>query len=490
MIRIQAPHTEVGRSAVIAAARMAVANLGGDGDGCGLVVRLLLDDVGRRSSPEIDDGEIELVITPDGTEVVLELRDRGEPISAEPQTLHPPVSLGVVTGSHAGTDGHGNVTAIRLALQSHHSVEDLTDEEILHAEVAVSTEEVTIRELIEADASSLTRLLYRCYGWSYPNTDLFFPERIVAALRAGTRIGMVAVTSAGEVVAHWGAVFFGPHVVESGSTVTDPRFRHRGIAKSLGEQLLDRLKERSVIGRFREPVLTHTATQEIALKEGAVMVGLRVNRNQALQQVGITNGLMHHRSSVTVAFGVLGDFPVATIFVPEDYAAILRVVLSHSAWPRHIAAPNDRVEAPTQTRAKSSYDAGNQSATIDVHVVGLDLVDEVDAAMDRARRGGAKSIEVHLPTAQPALAELGRGLIDLGLAYAAYLPMLHEDSDVLILQWLDETHVDTSEWHYASDHVEALALAIVSQIHQAQNRATSARRAAARRVSGTVDHRN
>ncbi len=486
MIRVQAVHNSAGAAALTAAARMAVEHLGGDGDGCGLIVRLLLQDVRDRIQPGVDSSEVELSVRPEGTEVVLELRDRGEPISGEPVALHPLVAMGLVTQTQTGTDGHSNVTTIRMALQAHHAVEDLDSVEILNEQVPVSTDEFSVRELTPVDTPALTRLLYRCYGWSYPHPDLYYPERVSAALVDGSRIGLVAVTESGEVVGHWGAVYRGAHVVETGSTVTDPRFRHRGIARLLGEQLLDQLRDRQVKGRFREPVLTHTATQEMALKEGAVIVGIRANRGQALQQVGITQGILDHRSSVTVAFGALLPLESASVFVPADYADILRVVLSHSDWPRHIDARPDftLADVPSTTESTSSYDAANQSAVIDVSIIGNDLIDNVDSALDRARRGGAEFIEVHLPTAQPWLTAVGAGLIDLGLAYAAYIPVLHEDSDVLVLQWLDDSEVDTSDWQYATPHVEALAQAVVAQIHDAAQRAVKVRREAARRHAG------
>jgi GNAT superfamily N-acetyltransferase len=480
MITITAPPDEVGSAALAAAARMAVERLGGDGDGCALVVRLLLEDVRSRQIDGVDAGDVDLRITLDGTEVVLTLRDGGAPSQAEPATLNPLVMLGVVTGSSTGTDGHANVTEVRLALQAHHEVFDHSGIDVLDVDAPESSDEVVIRDLTAADAAGLTTLIYRCYGWSYAHPDMYYPDRIAAAIDAGTRLGEVAVNGAGELVAHWGAVRHGPHVVESGSTVTDPRYRHRGIAGQLGERLLQRLADMGTIGRFREPVLTHTATQAIALKEGAVMVGVRVNCGHPISQVGITDGLMPHRKSLTVAYAALLALEPVDVFVPHVYEPILRTVLSRADWPRTIAHADPSVDAPLESVSSISYDHANRSAVIDVTLVGRDLIDVVDSALDAARRSGSRYVEVRLPAAQPALAQLGEGLIDLGLAYAAYVPLLQANSDVLALQWLDDAEVDTSDWHYADDRVEALALSVVAQIREAADRAVRVRREAAR----------
>lgn len=482
MISISAPPDEVGSAALAAAARMAVERLGGDGDGCALVVRLMLEDVQSRQVDGVDAGDVDLRIDVEGTEVVLTLRDGGAPSQAEPATLNPLVMLGVVTGSSTGTDGHANVTEVRLALQAHHEVFDHSGIDVLDADAPESSDEVTIRDLTADDAAGLTTLIYRCYGWSYAHPDMYYPDRIASAITAGTRLGEVAVNRDGELVAHWGAVRHGPHVVESGSTVTDPRYRHRGIAAQLGERLLQRLEQMGTIGRFREPVLTHTATQAIALKEGAVMVGLRANCGHAIAQVGITDGLVSHRTSLTVAYAVLRPLEAAEIYVPHVYEPILRTVLAHADWPRTIRHAESDVDAPAESVSSISYDQANRSAVIDVTVVGRDLIDVVDSALDAARRSGSRYVEVRLPTAQPALAQLGEGLIDLGLAYAAFVPLLQADSDVLALQWLDDAEVDTSDWHYADDRVEALALSVVAQIREAAERAVRVRREAARQA--------
>lgn len=462
---------------------MAVERLGGDGDGCALVMRLLLEDVRSRSVDGVDEGDVSVQIDEVGTEVVVTLRDGGAPSQVEPRTLHPLVTLGVVTGSRVSTDGQANVTEVRLALRAHHEVLDHAGIDVLEEDSPPSSDEVTIRDLTPSDAPGLTRLIYRCYGWSYAHPDMYYPDRIAAAITSGVRIGEVAVTNSGEIVAHWGAVRHGLNVVESGGTVTDPRYRHRGIAAQLGERLLERLEAMGTMGRFREPVLTHTATQALALKEGAAMVGLRVDCGHAIAQVGITDGLLTTRKSLTVAYAALRELDPASVYIPQPYESILRTVLSHAAWPRTIVCQPVPSEIPAESVSSTSHDRANGSAVIEISVVGRDLIDVVDSGLDFARRSGSRYVELRLPAAQPAVAELGAGLIDLGFAYAAYIPLLQDDSDVLALQWVDDPEVDTSGWHYADDRVEALALSVVAQIHEAAERAVRVRREAARRSS-------
>ena len=185
-----------------------------DGEGVGLMVRHLGVNARERLLGGEEDATLIMQAEVRGTEFVVTVRDLGDPDALQivPEVCEP--SAGVVT----------------------------------------------FRPMVAGDAASPTRIIYRCYGWSYSHADFYYPERIAAELESGERIGEVAVTSEGEVVAHLGAVYLSTSVVETGGTVTDPRFRRRGIADELGGRLLARLEEIGVIGRVREPVMTHAAT--------------------------------------------------------------------------------------------------------------------------------------------------------------------------------------------------------------------------------------
>ena len=253
----------------------------------------------------------------------------------------------------------------------------------------------------------------------------------------GERIGEVAVTEEGEVAAHWGAVFVAEGVVETGGTVTDPRFRRRGLANHLGERLLERLDATGVRGRMREPVMTHSATQHIALREGAHIVGVHLHDSAPLQQVGITEGVQSHRTSLTVMYGPLLPLQPAELHIPAIYEPILRTVLAPTDWPRTIAAARTSRTRSGPSVVGSRYDSLNRAGRIEVTRVGDDLVDAVDAALSALRGAGAEVVRVHLPANEPTLAAAGAGLGALGLAFASFVPEFGAYGDLLVLQWLE-----------------------------------------------------
>ncbi len=424
---------------------------------------------------------LDLTVDVDGTELLLTLHDRGEPISGPSARLLVLVDHGFLTAADGHIEEGRNASVVRLALPSHGRMVSNEGVEVLDEEAALSSAPVTIRRLEPGDAPALARCIYRCYGWSYPMVNLYFPDRVAAALESGKRIGEVAVDPDGEVAAHWGAVYVADGVVETGGTVTDPRFRRRGIANELGERLLQRLIDDGVRGRMREPVLTHSATQGIALREGAHLAGVYLNAVVPIQQVGITDGMLENRASFTVMYGPLVPMEPATLWVPPPYEALVRTIVAPTDWPREFGSARAAQSCPDASVVGSSYDAFNRVGIIEVFTVGDNLTDAVDDTVTQLRAGGADVIRVHLPVNQPALASLGAGLPALGLSFAGLLPDFGAFGDALILQWLRDPDVDTSIFVYASDHVRDVAEAIVAQARQVGEDGNMLRRRQARR---------
>ncbi len=481
-----APSTPDGISILAAGARAAVAARSGAGDGAGLVVRQLAEHAARRLGQGVEDATLHLEGHVRGTEFVLSLKDFGEPVSGPPDGVLALLDAGVLTAAEARIDGTSNISEARFALPQHNHMLDAQGVDVIPEDAARSDEHVTLRPITVADAAALTRALYRCYGWSYPAPTMYYPDRVAAMLESGERIGEVAVTADGEIAAHWGAAFLSPTVVETGVTITDPRFRGRGLAKALGERLLARLQELGVVGRLREPVLTHPATQRIALQDGATVVGAYINLLHPIQQVGITDGLQDTRGSLSVAYGALRPWVPATLHVPSAYEPFVAAVLASADWPREIAPARRKHEAPERSLVSTSFNSDNRSGLVDVTVVGADLVDELQLSLAQMQRAGAEYVQVRLPANDAALPVVGAGLPELGLAYGAIIPAFRpieqDPGDVLVTQWLADVDVDTSTWSFATDGIRDLVQSILDQLRDVGSRGHQRQRRAARRA--------
>jgi len=476
MVNASVPAGARSTAVLAATAHAAAVHLGGDPEVAALAVRLAADDAVRRTTVDRHNARVTLHADVVGTELELRIGDAGEPLASPPAEVLALVDMGVATSVHSAVEGTGNVIAVRVPLPAHDRLLDDSDLEVLADDAPAADATVEVRQLTADDAASLTRCLYRCYGWTYPGADLYYPDRIAAAIGDGRRIGEVAVDAHGEVVAHWGAVEVADGVVETGVTVTDPRFRKRGLAAQLGERLLARLEADGVAARMREPVLTHPATQRIALAEGATLVGFHLHAALPLRQVGITDGMLTERVSVSVMFSPLQPLEPATVWVPAVYEPFVRTVLDGSQWPREVGGVRRQADCPPASVVGSSYDALNRTGVVQVDRVGTDLIDAVDEALGGLQRAGAQMVMVRLPANQPALASVGAGLGSLSLGFASLLPVFGAMGDALVLQWLADPEVDQSAWVFANDDVEQFARRVAAHVAELGDQATRLRR--------------
>ncbi len=460
MISVSTPIDDLGIAVLAESAGAAAAHAGGGAEAAALVVRLLAQDARRRHTVDTPDADIHLAVDIDGTELTLTMRDQGEPVNSPPPTVLALVELGLATAADGGVDGRGNVVVARVPLPRHGRLLEVDDLEVLDDDVAESDVPVEIRLLTPADAFELTRCIFRCYGWTYAVQDMYFPDRVAAAVESGRRIGAVAVTPDGEIVAHVGFGFVADGVVEGGVAVTDPRFRGRGLMGQVGSVLdLSTLGVHAVLGRA---VLTHPVTQKASVASGSSIVGMFLDAAGPVQQVGFTDGLIEHRMSYGIVYRLLEPMDPAEIWIPGRYLDLARQVVAGSGFPLTIAEVQP-VDAPATSVMTSSYDALKQAGTVKVTVVGDDLVAVLDGILGQFRNAGAEQVLVYLPADQPALATVGAGLPSLQLAYAAILPVFGELGNCLVLQWLRNPAVDDSPFVFGDDRFRFLTHLIVDQ---------------------------
>jgi len=334
-----------------------------------------------------------------------------------------------------------------------------------------ATETIEFRPMTAEDAVGLVDLVRATYGEDYPHEEIYRHADFFAAQERGEHISEVAVTGAGQLVGHWAFVFHGPNVAESAMTITHPDFRGRGIAVSLEENLLERIRELGVSWIMGEPVLLHTATQEMVLnhwRDGAI-TGFRLN---AFHHVDAVSGFGEEdlevgRVSVATAFGPISDMAVRTVWVAPVYARILSLVLDSTEWPRSIDEDDGAGDGgPSgESVVEASWDEENASLRLDVPVIGADFVEAIRFARDEAVARGARHIDLLLPVSRPESASVD--LLPLGFSYAAFLPEMGWEGDLLLLQWLADPDIDRDHWHLANPDLESLADAVIAQAKSA-----------------------
>lgn len=482
MIRVTTTASDAGVQILADAVRAAAVGAGGGFEAAALAARLCADDAVGRCTVNRDSAELGVSVVVDGTELVVTVRDPGEPVTGPPAAVLGLVDSGLLSAATGGADGSGNAIEVRVPLPAHSRLLDVDDLEVLDDDVPLIDTEVVVRDLTESDAAALTRCFYRTYGWTYPYPAIYFPDRIAAAIADGTRRGWVAVTPDGEVACHMGVVFEADGVVMAGGGITDPRFRRRGLLVELGVKFYEWLAgDDGPQTSLAEPVLTHAITQKLSLSAGRDLVGLLLNLRGSIQQVGITDGLLQRRSSLLCVHHAVQPLEPAELFIPPVYEPLARFVVEPTDWPRHFGEVRTHLDAPSASMLSSAYDALNNLGTVKVSVVGADLVDVIDETLTTLQRAGAEVVFVYLPANQPALASTGAGLGSLRLGFAALLPRYGALGDALVLQWVRNPDIDDSEWEYVDDRVASFAHMVMDQTRSLGEAEVADRRREARR---------
>jgi predicted GNAT family acetyltransferase len=341
---------------------------------------------------------------------------------------------------------------------------------------AAGDDRIDVRPMSVEDAVGVAELVRSTYGDDYVHGEIYHPDRFFAAQERGEHISEVAVAADGQVVGHWAYTFHGPRVAESGMTITHADFRGHGIATEMEQDLLRRLEELGVRWLMGEPVLFHTATQEIVTAHwhrGGI-TGFRIKAYHPVAAVlGFDGGVEDGRVSVATAFSPMGSMLEREIWVSQAYATVLAQALSMTDWPRGVADGPGRM--PTgRSELEVTRDELNSSSSIEVRVIGPDLAEAVRSARDEAETQGAQSIDLRLPVSSPESANVD--LLDLGFSYGAFLPEMGRDGDVLLLQWLRDPKVDRKHWKLINSGIERLADAVIDQAGEAFERRESRRR--------------
>ena len=107
-------------------------------------------------------------------------------------------------GSELHLVAHRETTAIHILEITRQRIEEDHDA-LAHADVAPSeaSGEYAIRGYAPADGLTIARRIYEAYGRSYPNPDLYIPERIERLNKEGRLHSIVCTSPAGEVVGHY-----------------------------------------------------------------------------------------------------------------------------------------------------------------------------------------------------------------------------------------------------------------------------------------------
>jgi anti-sigma regulatory factor (Ser/Thr protein kinase) len=278
--------------------------------------------------------------------LTLAIREQGipfDPAQGPPEELMPPgarlrlqgpgaqwyLSHGIVDEAHWTNLGRqGMELRITKARPQRDVTEHLPDAALtpFQPDAALAPEQTyAIRLLRPEEAIQVAQCIYRAWGYSYPNDDLYYPDRIAHLNATGELVSIVAVDEAGEVVGHYALERpdLGP-IAETGQAVVSPAHRGRKLLERMRTFLEEEAGRLGLVGVYGQPVTSHTFSQRVEEDYQAHVCGVSLGHSpRSVTFKGIRSEPLAQRESLLLYFKYLGAAPPAVVHAPQRHRALL-----------------------------------------------------------------------------------------------------------------------------------------------------------------------
>lgn len=351
----------------------------------------------------------------------------------------------------------------RMSISEHH--------EHVKSPEAPHDEKIDVGMLDTKGIHELVRLVFKCYGYTYANDFMYFPEQIESLLKSGLMLSSGAYNSRNELIGHVGFIFSAPgaRVAESGEAVVDPRYRGRGIFQMMKNYLKDFVVREDVVGIYGEAVTVHPYSQKGSIELGGRETGFLLGYSPGTVKFeSISENERPRRQSVAMMFTPLLPSGPVTIYVPEAYGQLIAEIYDRLGYGRNIIAENDHtgVKGRHPGAASVSIRHDHNQARIIIEKIGRKTLDEIRFHLKHLTIERFDCIYVDLSLKQKGAGYVGAVLRDMGFFFGCVIPE-YGDGDVFRLQYLNNVEISRDDIKTASGFGEKLLDTIFDDMERA-----------------------
>ena len=402
--------------------------------------------------PAGEDGSIKLTIREEHGKLEFLVRDFGLPqdVAELERRLHDPSAAGVATsldwpGTDAADEIHwigygreGKAIQIVKWLHADHIEDSGAELTSFKENVPLASEqEYTIRRMKLDEAVQVSQLMYRAYGDTYFNEDVYYPDRVAAQNANGSVLSFVAAGADGRLAGHYALELNqeGP-VAEGGQAVVDPAHRGRGLLDRMKDAALAEAQRLQLAGWYADAVSVHTMTQQSNLKHGARLTCADLAIAPASEQFRNISTDMPQRVTCLLFFHWLQPPTPRIVFVPATHRDIVAAIYANLECPIEFGAP---APATGHGTLKISIDAGAAKASIRAEQLGADSAQLIrHAKREIVERSHAEVVYAELPLSDPATPGIAEELEAEGFGFLGIAPCFGSRGDLLRLAYLVE----------------------------------------------------
>jgi len=402
--------------------------------------------------------------------LVIALQDKGLPFDyenleqGEDERFKSYLSKGYADQVHFYTLGNrGNRTEIVKNLPAI----DIRDEmdisehhEHLKAEPVDPDAEIRIDIFKHSKVHELVRLIYKCYGYSYPNEFMYYPEQIEARLHAEVMSSCGAYNSDNELIGHLALVFSKPgaKVGESGEAVVDPRYRGHGIFPKMKIYLTEHAASRGVVGVYGEAVTVHPYSQKGSLELGSCETGFLLGYSPGTVSFqDISEQEKPRRQSIALMFTPILKSKPVKVYIPEVYQEIIETIYNRIGFERELISENKNSNYSEKGNGHMtvSIRSDHNQGIITVEKYRESTLEEIHFHLKQLCLQRIDCIYVDLPLNNKGAGYIASRLRELAFFFGYVIPE-YSDSDVLRLQYLNNVEISKEDIKTASPFGEEL----------------------------------
>lgn len=368
--------------------------------------------------------------------LIVEVLNRGVPIFLEQQNGHAAQFFDVakhldqVSLENRGRDGQSFILGMRLGEQAaRRSIESAKLDDSFDVQ-----SEIEIRELLPGEEAKLSQLFFHVYGYNYISEYVYYPEKVAQMRQQGRLISTVAVSKAGNIVAHVGLLKCAdaPVVYEPCLGVVDPRLKSKGLFGRVFEATMRRLDNLECQYCFFDFVTNHDRSQKFVHKYNpidlAIFVGCQSKETQAkLEKLGIgKDPLDTDRYSLLYSVLPRTQYPFGKLVsLPNNLGETLGFLLKplNLNWN-----PSSRFELlPRHGELRTKLQATQNAVVFELNTPGRDPLEQLILEWRKLLRSGFEYAAVDVPLDRPGLGHVYDRLADEGFFVAGFLPYATSD---------------------------------------------------------------
>ena len=302
----------------------------------------------------------------------------------------------------------------------------------------------SIRFATEEDAVGISRLFYQCYGYSYVNDIVYYPQRLADAIKKNLFICAVALSCEGKIVGHTALMrpFEGAEITEWGMAVSDPGIRGKGVVSRLIELLKMKAQSSHFKGIFSHSVTNHTFTQKICDRHDFSDIALLMGYAGSDLSFKKIHQTLVQRESTIISYKALEIPEEIETYLPSQHEKMIKMLyqgIGVNVNKREVL----RKRKKGITRLQDTIIPVINIAEIILQSVGDDVVEVVRQTTKKILLGKVDIIYIVLNMDDHDAMILVDELENMGYIFAGILPCYHHEK-TLILQYINNIKFDYS----------------------------------------------